>query len=69
MAKAEQLRREYFSCGGETIMDANRLRLAAEHYCIAEDTRDATESVRSTRAAEYLLAKIQRHDEPVPSLE
>lgn len=67
-AKVEQLRHEYFPCGGETIMDANRLLLAAKHYVIAEDARDPTVCVRSTRTAEYLLAKIRRVEEPLPSL-
>jgi hypothetical protein len=69
MAKVEQLRREYFPCGGETIMDASRLMLAAKHYVIAEDANDPTVCVRSTRTAEYLLAKIKRPEVPVPTLE
>jgi hypothetical protein len=69
MAKVEQLRHEYFPCGGETIMDGNRLMLAAKHYVIAEDTLDPTVCVRSTRTAEYLLAKIRKPEEPVPTLE
>jgi hypothetical protein len=69
LKKVEQLRQEYFPCGGETIMDANRLKLAAKHYVIAEDTLDPTVCVRSTRTAEYLLAKIKRPEEPLPSLE
>jgi hypothetical protein len=68
-AKVEQLRREYFPSGGETVMDANRLQLAARHYVIAETARDPVVSQRSTRLAEYLLSKIKRVDEPLPSLE
>ena len=67
--KIEQLRHEYFPCGGETSMDASRLMLAAKHYVIAEDANDPTVCVRSTRTAEYLLAKIKRPEEPLPSLE
>jgi hypothetical protein len=67
-AKVEQLRHEYFPCGGESSMDASRLMLAAKHYVIAEDARDPTVCVRSTRTAEYLLAKIRRQEEPLPSL-
>jgi len=68
-AKAEELRREYFPCGGETVMDANRLQLAARHYVIAETARDPVVSQRSTRLAEYLLSKIKREEEPLPTLE
>lgn len=68
MAKAEELRREYFPCGGESIMDGNRLRLAARHYVIAETARDPVVSQRSTRCAEYLLSKIKREEEPLPTL-
>jgi hypothetical protein len=67
--KIEQLRHEYFPCGGETTMDASRLMLAAKHYVIAEDANDPTVCVRSTRTAEYLLAKIKRPEEPLPTLE
>lgn len=67
--KVEQLRHEYFPCGGETSMDASRLMLAAKHYVIAEDALDPTVCVRSTRTAEYLLAKIKRPEEPLPTLE
>jgi hypothetical protein len=67
-AKVEQLRHEYFPCGGESSMDASRLMLTAKHYVIAEDARDPTVCVRSTRTAEYLLAKIRRQEEPLPSL-
>jgi hypothetical protein len=68
-AKVEMLRHEYFPCGGETIIDANRLHLAAKHFIIAETARDPTVCVRSTRTAEYLLAKIKPREEPVPTLE
>jgi hypothetical protein len=68
-AKAEELRREYFPCGGESVMDANRLRLAAQHYVIAETVRDPVVSQRSIRVAEYLLAKIKREEEPLPLLD
>jgi hypothetical protein len=67
-AKAEELRREYFPCGGETVMDANRLQLAARHYIVAETHRDPVVAQRSTRLAEYLLSKIKRVEEPLPSL-
>jgi hypothetical protein len=68
-AKVEQLRHEYFPCGGESSMDASRLLLAAKHYVIAEDARDPTVCVRSTRTAKYLLSKIKREEEPLPTVE
>jgi hypothetical protein len=68
LAKAEELRREYFPCGGESVMDGNRLMLAARHYVIAESCRDPIVSQRSVRVAEYLLSKLKREEEPLPSL-
>jgi hypothetical protein len=68
-AKVEQLRHEFFPCGGESQMDASRLMLAAKHYVTAETCRDPVVSQRATRCAEYLLTKIKRQEEPVPSLE
>jgi secreted trypsin-like serine protease len=68
-AKVEQLRREYFPCGGESSIDASRLMLAAKHYVIAEDTLDPDACVRSTRTAEYLLSKVRREEEPLPTVE
>ena len=67
-AKVEQLRHEYFPCGGESTMDASRLMLAARHYVTAETCRDPVVSQRATRVAEYLLSKLTRQEEPVPSL-
>jgi hypothetical protein len=58
-AKFDELVAEYFPHGGYSVMDANRLRLAAMHYIIAETARDPTVSVRSTRTAEYLLNKLR----------
>ena len=69
MAKAEELRHEYFPCGGETLMDANRLRLAAKYYVDAECCRDLVVSQRAVRCAEYLLSKIKREEEPLPLLD
>jgi hypothetical protein len=68
-AKVEELRHEYFPCGGESRMDASRLMLAAKHYVTAETCRDPVVSQRATRCAEYLLSKIKREEEPVPSLQ
>jgi hypothetical protein len=68
-AKAEELRHEYFPGGGATVMDANRLLLAARHYVIAETARDPVVSQRSTRLAEYLLSKVRREEAPLPTLE
>jgi len=69
MQKAEELRHEYFPCGGETVMDGNRLRLAAKHYVDAETARDPVVSQRATRCAEYLLSKVKREEEPLPLLD
>ena len=70
-AKFDELVAEYFPNGGYSIMDANRLRLAAMHYIIAETARDPTVSVRSTRCAEYLLHKLKPPlaSRPAPPLE
>src|SRR6516225_5368087 len=58
-AKAEMLRNEYFPRGGWTVMDAERLRLAAKHYVTAETCRDPIVAQRATRVAEFLLSKIK----------
>ena len=68
-AKAEELQREFFPSGGETVMDANRLRLAARHFVTAETHRDPVVAQRATRIAEFLLSKIKRPEEPLPTLE
>ena len=70
-AKLEELRREYFPNGGEGIMDANRLKLAAQHYFTAETSQDAIVAQRATRVAEYLLAKLKPPPAPrqAPALE
>ena len=68
-AKDEELRHEFFPCGGESHMDASRLMLAAKHYVTAETCRDPIVSQRATRCAEYLLAKIKRQEEPLPLLD
>ena len=60
-AKAAVLRAEYDPSGkGLSPIDENRLCLAAKHLVIAETCNDPTECVRSTRTAEYLLAKLLR---------
>src|SRR5215472_2107653 len=58
-AKLEELRREFFPAGGESAVDAGRLRLAAQHYYTAETAKDAVVAQRSARLAEYLLSKIK----------
>jgi hypothetical protein len=40
-------------------MDANRLKLAAQHYFTAETAKDAVVAQRATRVAEYLLSKLK----------
>jgi hypothetical protein len=49
--------------------DAGRLKLAAKHFLIAEDSRDPNECTRSTRTGELLLSKIKPREAPVLSLE
>jgi hypothetical protein len=69
-AKLEELRREFFPGGGESAIDAGRLRLAAQHYFTAETAKDAVVAQRATRVAEYLLSKLKPPaPRPVPALE
>jgi hypothetical protein len=65
-ARLEELRAEYDPAGNASAINRNRLKLAAMHYIIAETARDPTVSVRSTRTAEYLLAKITSSAPPRP---
>jgi hypothetical protein len=65
-AKLEELRQVYFPAGGETVMDANRLKLAASHYIDAETCRDPVIRQRATRCAEYLLHKLNPPSAPRP---
>ncbi len=69
-ARLEELRREYFPNGGESVMDANRMALAARHYYTAETCTDPVVAQRATRCAEYLLSKIKRQGvaDAVPTL-
>jgi hypothetical protein len=57
--KAEELRIVFFPNGGMGIMDANRLKLAAQHYVTAETSKDPIVAQRATRCAEYLLSKLR----------
>src|SRR6516225_7352709 len=59
-AKLNELTAEYFPHGGASIMDANRLKLAAAHYVDADLCRDPVIRQRATRCAEYLLSKLSR---------
>ena len=63
-AKLGQLVAEYFPNGGYSVMDANRLKLAAQHYFTAEPSRDAVVAQRATRVAEYLLSKLKPPSAP-----
>jgi hypothetical protein len=56
-AKLNELVAEYFPNGGYSVMDANRLQLAAAHYVDADLCRDRQ---RATRCAEYLLTKLSK---------
>ena len=65
-AKLEELQHEYFPNGGYSVMDANRLKLAAQHYFTAETSQDAVVAQRSVRVAEYLLSKLKPPSAPRP---
>src|SRR6516225_2456397 len=58
-AKLNELVAEYFPHGGYSVMDANRLKLAAAHYVDADLCRDPIIRQRATRCAEYLLSKLK----------
>jgi len=57
--KLNELVAEYFPYGGYSVMDAARLKLAAQHYVDAETCRDPVVRQRATRCAEYLLHKLK----------
>jgi len=59
-AKFDELVAEYFPNGGYSVMDGNRLKLAAAHYVDAESCRDPVVRQRATRVAEYLCAKLSK---------
>jgi hypothetical protein len=65
-AKFNELVAEYFPNGGASIMDANRLKLAAAHYVDAGVCRDPVVRQRATRCAEYLLSKLKPPAVPRP---
>jgi hypothetical protein len=58
-AKLLELVAEYFPDGGYSVMDGNRLKLAAAHYVDADLCRDPVIRQRATRCAEYLLSKLK----------
>ena len=66
-AKLNELIAEYFPNGGYSIMDGNRLKLAAQHYVDAESCRDPVVRQRATRCAEYLLSKLKPAPGQLPS--
>jgi|SRR6516164_9421581 hypothetical protein len=69
-AKLNELVAEHFPAGGYSVMDANRLKLAAAHYIDADLCRDPVIRQRATRVAEYLLSKLKPPaPRPVPALE
>jgi hypothetical protein len=65
-AKLDELIAEYFPNGGYSVMDGNRLRLAAAHYVDADLCRDPVIRQRATRCAEYLLSKLKPSAAPRP---
>jgi hypothetical protein len=69
-AKLDELVAEYFPNGGYSVMDGNRLKLAAAHYVDADLCRDPVIRQRATRCAEYLLSKLKPPaPRPAPALE
>ena len=68
-AKLNELVAEYFPTGGYSVMDGNRLKLAAAHYVDADLCRDPVVRQRATRCAEFLLSKVKRQEGPSPTLE
>src|SRR5262249_5061371 len=58
--KLNELIAEYFPNGGYSVMDGNRLKLAAQHFVDAESCRDPVTRQRATRCAEYLCAKLSK---------
>src|SRR6516165_5200294 len=67
-AKLLELVAEYFPNGGYSVMDANRLKLAAAHYVDADLCRDPVIRQRATRCAEYLLQKLSKPPGAMPHL-
>jgi len=68
-AKVEELAREFDGgISALSAVDVGRLKLAAKHLIIAEDTPNATLCVRSTRTAELLLMRIRPKAPRVPTL-
>jgi hypothetical protein len=63
-AKLKELVAEFFPAGGYSVMDGNRLKLAAQHYIDAETCRDPVIRQRATRCAEYLLSKLKPPSAP-----
>ena len=66
-AKLDELVAEYFPNGGYSVMDGNRLKLAAAHYVDADLCRDPVIRQRATRCAEYLLSKLK--PPPAPAVD
>jgi len=67
--KIEELSQEFDGgMSAFSAVDAGRLKLAAKHLIIAEDTRDPTLCVRSTRTAELLLMRIRPKAPRIPTL-
>jgi hypothetical protein len=70
LAKFEQLAGAYEGgINALSVIDAGRLRLAAKHLLIAEDTTDPNQCTRSTRAAEMLLVRIKPKETLLPTLD
>jgi hypothetical protein len=66
-AKLNELVVECFPNGGYSVLDAARLKLAAQHYVDAETCRDPVTRQRATRCAEYLLSKLKPPFAPRPA--
>jgi len=65
--KLAELIAECFPDGGYSVLDAARLKLAAQHYVDAETCRDPVTRQRATRCAEYLLSKLKPPSAPRPA--
>ena len=65
--KLAELIAECFPDGGYSVLDAARLKLAAQHYVDAETCRDPVTRQRATRCAEYLLSKLKPASAPRPA--
>ena len=67
-ARADELASRFGGFEALEPIDAGRVRLAARHFVTAEVTHNLNQSIRATRVAEMLLARIRPKEAPLPSL-